>query len=100
MTLGNPLRPSGLAIGPGEVLLLTVVLAFIWWQAVRAPVHLPAPAVSSTPQAEGEFATAEQPVDRPPTSREVLLRGGITSVIAVTGCLAGRWLIRRASRRE
>jgi hypothetical protein len=82
-------------LGGGELLLLVVVLAFIWWQAVRAPVH-----VAGERQAAAAKAGAEQTVDRPPTSNEVLARGSVASVIAVAGCLGGRWLIRRAARRE
>jgi hypothetical protein len=94
MSTTSTARRHWLDFGAGEFLLLAVVLGFIWWQAVRAPVH-----ATDAPAAGGPDA-GQRAVDRPPTPNEVLARGSIASVVAVGGCIGGRWLIRRAARRE
>jgi len=68
-------------MGRREIVMLVVLMAFVWWQAVRSPVR-----------AEGGGG------ERPPTSTEVVVRGVFASVLVVGVCIAGRLLVRRAVR--
>lgn len=73
-----------------DLLILTGLLAVVWWQATRWPVTYPIVPATST-SSEGVFAFELQEgetlysnmIERKPTTIEIIKRGAIGSALAI-----------------